>query len=291
MSPLAVPGVRPRRKLRQGAAVRSHGSAHGWDSGREVRDFLDWVFEYEKDGLVVVLKAGIDESGTGSEFDVLCVAAAAGSTRQWQHFMDEWNPVLAGLPPGKTFHAVERRRSVNEALAALTLKWMKFAFAITISKTEYQDETDQLFRGRYGSEYSMGIMACVQYLAAIQRRRQNKGRTLYAIERGHKNQGGVEKILDDLAKWRSERYLIKKAVFVPKDDPLVHPSDLISHEFASAADGRPSPVFETLKPHVAHLHVTRQQITQNVAEMQRLMTRFRYRQPGSRKPPHHGSLG
>ena len=172
---------------------------------------------------------------------------------------------------------------------------MDFAGAISIRRSEFQEEVDKQWRSRYATEYSMGVMACVQFLSLCygtrsrQRRKKPPG-IFYHVADGHRNVGNVVNILNDLREYRSDEYLVAGHELVPGTDLFAHPPDLVSHEVATRGDGSSTPAMAVLHRYITEVPMSQERIAKTVAWTKRMEHRHKYRQPGSTAPPYDGPV-
>ncbi len=244
-----------------------------------------------------MIHAAIDESGTDGQAELVCVAVVSGTSRQWRLLKEDWCAVLADLP--KRYHALDTLfdgpGAPNEILAKLVQRRMDFAGAISIRRSEFEAEVDAQWRSRYATEYSMGVMACVQFLSLSYSTRSKKRRKkppgiFYHVADGHRNVGSVVNILDDLRKYRSDKYLVAGHELVPGTDLFTHPPDLVSHEIATRGDSQSTPAMAVLQRYVTEVTMSQERIAKTVGWTKRMEQRHKYRQPGSTAPPYDGPV-
>ena len=245
----------------------------GVSRGRDTQDWMEWILGYQS-GRVIVLKVGIDEGVTHTENPVLAVAACMTTSRQWGLFVEEWRGRLKGkVPEGKVYHAqegwCEGPDGLNDQLAELALRRMQEMYVFTVLENDYREHASHDFRSRFGSAYSVGILGCLSYIATTQRRARKPQKAAYMIESGHKNQAMVSGMLEDMMNMPDvrENWYLHSYSFVGKEEPILHPSDLVAHEWATSYGRDASPRMELLSAKVQHVHMEPEDIRRHVTEL------------------------
>ena len=220
------------------------------ETGEELADWLSTILLDHDAGIVAVIRAVIDESGTHAKSPVLSVAACCGTSRQWQLLAEKWHPALRDeLGNVERYHAKDASPELNLYLAELIVRHMDCAYAYVISDDEYREYASHDHRSLYGSSYELGITAVYVYLNQHYETVGRPQKIAYIIEDGHANVAPVKNIFSHMTADPESRkkYSVLSVTWVGKEEPTIHPADLIAHETATRWGTKESRVLTTLR--------------------------------------------
>lgn len=210
-------------------------------SGREFREWLECI-QLEKGGVIAVLRATLDESGTHSQNALLSVGVCLGTPTQWGHFEREWRPICERLVPGGVakYHAKEANCSAASVeLAKLMARRLMQVGYYTLYDRDYRAIEAPYFKSYFGSAYSLAIQMAIFDIGRFLWSNAPSGKrpqgVAYILEAGHVAQPSVDKVL---SRFSLDLEYKKKALFAshtwsPKH-PILHPADLVAHEVSSS---------------------------------------------------------
>jgi hypothetical protein len=155
---------------------------------------------------------------------------------------------------------------------------MDVVFAVTIPYADFRDIAPAPFLAEVGGEYAIGVTACIQLLQEwVDGYRRKDTKIAYLVEAGHKNSSRVEEAFKALLAnpALSTKWKVAKFDWGGKDDLILHPPDLVSHELASCYGSADSPVLTTLKQSIRHYRMDPADMKRNVDEIMELLPQWR----------------
>jgi hypothetical protein len=241
--------------------------------GNELQEWIESVAFNDQVGVLAVLKAALDASGSHMNAPVLCVAACVATSTQWTLAVDKWGALTRPIVPiGRTYHALRAPAELNEKLAEVLVRHMDKMIAVTISPEEYRKIVPHKFRSMYGGTYAAALQMCFMFLSEWSRRSKDGQRIAYVLEAGDKGQDHIKQLFDGVmhSPKTKTRFCMLSYSFVSKDEVIIQAADLVSHEAASCFGQDQSSVLQILRPRLDMFHMDADTLTQAIAEDQRI---------------------
>jgi hypothetical protein len=185
----------------------------------------------EGKGLVGVLAAYFDESGTDDESPVMCVAGYLFTAPKATVFTRRWNTALerAGVEyfrMSECAHGrgqfkgmpMERRIELERKLIELIRQYATHGFAVSMSRAEFEAAAPPEWRENLGGAYTACLMMCVMMVTKWADEHRYQGRIAYFFESGHQHASEANRHMENVAKVPSERAITRYAshTFVAK---------------------------------------------------------------------------
>jgi hypothetical protein len=200
---------------------------------------------------VGLLRVSVDESGTHDKDARFCIALCLGTKANWRDFRKAW-----GKQAPKDYHAKDASPETNRGLAVLMERHLGFCHALSIDQREFRENTSHRFRSVNGGVYSFLFIGAATR-AMIWAKEHGEDMIAYVIEHGCQGASFMKQELARVANDPPVRqaYRIHSDTWVGKGEVIVHPADLVAHEFACHKPGSETPAYERLKGFVEYLHM------------------------------------
>jgi hypothetical protein len=224
----------------------------------DIDHFTDWLDDVlsEPDGNgLAVLKATMDESGTHKRSAVVCAAVIVGTKSQWKRLAKDWAPIVKQANYRNGYHAKDCAR-INPELASIVARRLKFGYAARVTKADYESITEPRFKSKYGSALSFVIQKCM-IEASLWCAEMNVEGLAYAIESGNTSQKFIDQVMRGISTNRAARaeFRVWKYEWLFGNEPVLHPPDLASHEFAACYEQPDSDVLKELSKVIEFDHI------------------------------------
>jgi hypothetical protein len=234
--------------------------------GDDVAEWLHTIVCDDPDAIVTTLRVGMDEAGTHDQLTI-CVAACLGTVDQWQRFAQAWVPTC---PPH--YHAKRASDETNFALAKLAQRHLTLSMATTLNEQDYRQCAPHRFQSLHGRAYTIAVTWSAVRLAYWAQERLGVTRIAYVIEAGAHGDGHVDQIFRRILASRRLRnfYRVRSQTWVSKHDNeiVVHPADLISHEFAMHDPNGATLAYNKLSGFVEHYDMDQKMIAETVRRVE-----------------------
>jgi hypothetical protein len=233
----------------------------------------DWLglIQSSEDGSIAVLKVTVDESGTHGDAPIMAVAFCIGTKRQWGLFASDWRPIYTKELGENPYHAKLPicRDRLNAPLSELMWRRLDHHLVLTINRPEYKEVTGQVFRSQIGAAYTLLVQAGLFYLARWSER-NSAGRLAYLLEAGCRGESHVDKIFKAIMAnpGIKKRCRLASYTWAGKEEPELHPADLLSHETTTCYGGEASPILKRLSKHTTVIHMGTDTIEQALREIE-----------------------
>ena len=209
--------------------IRSYGLLPPRD---DFRQLLNAILP-NGEGLVLVIRVYIDESGTDKQNPVVSTAGYIFSAAKATKFTRKWNKVLAkagldyfhtvdclqGVGPYKRMTRDERDK-LARSLIKLIRECAMRGVAVCLSEEEYNEKAPPGFRQQYGSYYTASVHMCMTGIAKWADEYGYNGRIAYIVEKGHPDWKEARRLLGAAAAdpTNAERLRYDSLAFVPKGE-------------------------------------------------------------------------
>ena len=203
----------------------------------EVGEFCEWVdaISPDPDTCLTVIRASIDEASTHDPDLPMCVAVVAGTSTQWKKWAEAWYPAAEkALGSVTEYHANRNNGALNDLLASLIYKHMDCAHAFVMSDIMYRDNMREDKRGLVGSAYCLGVHASLTSIGEYYWRKKTAA---VVLEAGHGHETEVTNYLNGILTKGPDfqrRLCFRSHTWVGKEEPAIHPADLVSWAVARA---------------------------------------------------------
>jgi|GEM_PF-1023925 len=208
---------------------------HVWEASRAALN--------DQDGIIVVLKAFIDESGTHDDSPVLTVAAYLGRQKEWRSWTKKWNKAKR---PVKVFHATDAQNYCGEFKGWDETKLNNFVKGLlpVIAESDipgiaigiHMDAFREATKGRedlleiFGTPYGACFQWLVQTILYLQARAESTEKIAFYHE---VNQYKAEALaaFDHLKTYANPQGSILSLTFGGKDDYVpLQAADILAYE-------------------------------------------------------------
>jgi hypothetical protein len=170
------------------------------------------------EGMVAVLQAYFDESGTHDGSGRMCIAGYLFAPAQAKKFSKEWGAVLAaaGLDSfsasdcangGKAFRGMpaDERDRLARKLIALIRERMTFGVAVVFAADTYEAEATREWVKYYGHPYTTCLQFCLAEVNRWAKRTGFLGEVAYFFEAGHRHQREANERMHNIARDAKKR--------------------------------------------------------------------------------------
>jgi hypothetical protein len=183
------------------------------------------------EGMVAVLHAYFDESGTHDGSGRMCIAGYLFTPHQAKQFSKAWGATLraAGVDSfgasdcangGKQFRGmpVQERDRLARTLIALIREHMTFGVAVVFASDTYEAESTRAWRQYYGHAYTTCLQFCLGEVHKWAARTGYQGHVAYFFEAGHRHQREANERMHNIARDAKKRadFLYGSHTFVDK---------------------------------------------------------------------------
>lgn len=198
----------------------------GW-----IVDRAFWVRHRDPNGIIVMIKAAIDEAGAHRGAPALVVAVCAAEVDRWKRMILEWEEIAPA-----DYHAKSASDETNLALAEIMRKYLAgpedgLAAVHTVSEAIFKKYASHRFQSQYGGPY--GYAATIAVLdVTIWSREVGGGWADFVIEDGHRGAPYMKQVFGRIMGNDALRreFGVYQHSWVGKGDISVHPADLLSHD-------------------------------------------------------------